>query len=94
MSYKITYFIDTAKKRRLNYQIPIVIMVMIMALTNAVFFFCGQEIPLREYLFPWVKPEIKEAFSAFVVELEDGESVIACFESFWADVFDESNGNP
>lgn len=94
MSYKISYHSDIAKKSRLNFQIPIAVILMILALTNAVFYFTGQGIPLREYLFPWVKPEIREAFSTFVEELEEGESVIACFESFCTDVFDESNGHP
>ena len=67
---------------------------MILALTNAVSYFSGQGIQLKEYLFSWVKPEIREAFSSFAEELKDGEPVRACFESFCSDMFDESNGYP
>ena len=94
MSYKISYYSDIAKKSRLNIQTPIAVILMILALTNAVSYFSGQGIQLKEYLFSWVKPEIREAFSTFVDELEEGESVIACFESFCTDVFYESNRHP
>ena len=94
MSYTVYYYKER-KNALLGYraQIPIAILLAILAISNGIHYFLSDYTDLNEQLFPWTQPEVQEAFSAFSEDLDDGKPIWDCLKDFCVEILNEKDEN-
>lgn len=89
MSYRISYYCEKKKQTPAAVPIAIGILLAVLALSNFTYRFGTDIQGWKEFFFPWNQEEIREAFAAFEVELEEGGSITECMERFCMDILNE-----
>ena len=91
MGYRIAYGQKSRKNKGYRWHcLPITLLLMILAIINAIYYCSGNFSNLREKLMPWTQPEVQSAFHVLRNEIAQGQPMGDSVAAFCMEILNGS----